>query len=183
LHVGSVKVRIAMLFEKLSDTRGDFRETILGHGREEMVFNLEIEVCHPPVYESVMTDVHRMFRGVRDPIDVLIFLNDWKMSVRNCKIGENVSGTNPDVKEVAQNSHSPSKVVVAKVANGGISAANPEGFKPFFLANDAPWVKEGCPADGDEEAGNGKPKHGLILNHDLRQSVARFLGGLFAEGD
>jgi len=172
-----------MLFEKLFDTRGDFRETILGHGREEMVFNLEVEVCHPPIYESVMTDVHRMFRGVRDPIDVLIFLNDWKMSVRNCKIGENVSGTNPDVKEVAQNSHSPSKVVVAKVANGGISASNPEGFKPFFLANDAPWVKEGCPAGGDEEAGHGKPKHGLILNHELRQSVARFLGGLFAEGE
>jgi len=157
-HVGSIQIGMSVFFKQSFDAWCNLRESILRHGGEKMVFNLEVKVGHPPVDERSMADIHSVVRSIGDPVDVIIFSNGGQVGVRDCKVGENVSCANPDVKEVAQGSHSPSEIKMVKVSNCGISATNPKCFEPFFFSEDASWVKEHSPTSRDEKASHWEPK-------------------------
>lgn len=44
-----VLVRIIVFFEQSFHSGGDLGEAVLGHTWEEVVFDLEVQVSHPPV--------------------------------------------------------------------------------------------------------------------------------------
>lgn len=183
LHVGSVKIRMPVFSKKSFDTWRDLGESILWHGREKVVFNLEIEVGHPPIDERVVTDVHRVMRSVGDPVDVGVLRDGRQMRVRHCKVCENICRSNPDVKEVACSSHAPPKVVLVKVGDNGVPKSDPSCFCPLLFADDASWVQKHGPPSRYEEADHGEPKDVLIADHEFRQRVARLLRHLFTKCD
>lgn len=183
LHVGSVKIWVSVFSKKSFDTWRDLGESILWHGREKVVFDLEVEVGHPPVDEGVVTDVHRVLRSVSDPIDMGVFGDGRQVRVRHCKVCEDVCSCDPNVKEVARSSHTPPEVVLVKVGDNGIPKSDPSCFRPLLFADDASWVQKHGPPSGHEEAGHWEPKEVLIADHEFCQRIARLLRHLLTKRD
>lgn len=140
LSIGSVEIGISMFLEKSSDSWGDLREAVLGHGGEEVVFDLEIEIGHPPVYEGVVADIHRVVASISYPVDMHVLWYHRKVGVRHSKVRENIGCTYPNIEKIAKRAHSPPEVELVEISNGRVSTANPESFYPLFLSDDAPRV-------------------------------------------
>lgn len=71
-HVTSLVILKVVLFQKGLHSWRNHRMTELRHGREQVVFDLEVEVTHPPVdeLERSWLDVHRVDGSVADPVSL-----------------------------------------------------------------------------------------------------------------
>eukprot|EP00465_Bigelowiella_longifila_P004384 CAMPEP_0185276546 /NCGR_PEP_ID=MMETSP1359-20130426/56412_1 /TAXON_ID=552665 /ORGANISM="Bigelowiella longifila, Strain CCMP242" /LENGTH=384 /DNA_ID=CAMNT_0027870255 /DNA_START=157 /DNA_END=1312 /DNA_ORIENTATION=- len=94
LRVGGLQVGDPVLLKELLDPLRDDRVAELGHGREEVVLDLEVEVRHPPVHPLERTgfDVHGVPGRVYHPGNVLVRLHDGEVRVRDGEVDEDVGG-------------------------------------------------------------------------------------------
>lgn len=96
MHCGKVVAAIvlqAVGLEECLDSGSELNKPVLGHGREQVVFNLEVEVTHPPVGEPMRGDVDGVVSSVLSPVDVLILVENGKVCVREGKVGEDIGTT------------------------------------------------------------------------------------------
>lgn len=61
-----------MLLKEGADARGDERVAELRHAREEMMFNLKVQIRHPPAdeLERPRMDIHRVHSRITNPVDL-----------------------------------------------------------------------------------------------------------------
>lgn len=88
--VGANVVFQPVLREKDLDVLGRLRMPELGHRREEMVLDLEVEPAHPPIAHDSRTKVRRVVRTILDPMHELIGVSSRQVSMREGTVREDI---------------------------------------------------------------------------------------------
>ena len=89
-EVTTAVVLEVVLLEELADELVEFNEFVLGHGGEEVVLDLVVEVPHPPVGEEVWGDVHSVVGSVLSPVHMLVSVENVEVCVGECEVDEDV---------------------------------------------------------------------------------------------
>ncbi len=81
----------AVLHEQGLHPGSDQGVSELRHRREQVVLNLEVQVCRPPIYEPRVRDVRGVVGSLLRPSDVLVGLRHSQVCMGHCEVSEDVS--------------------------------------------------------------------------------------------
>ena len=93
LEVPTAVVLQVVLLKEGADTGVELHKLVLGHGGEEVVLDLVVEVAHPPVSEEMGGDVDGVVGAVLGPVDVLVGIEDIEVGMGKSKVDEDVGGS------------------------------------------------------------------------------------------
>jgi len=143
-----------VLFKQLLHSWGDSRVTELRHAGEQVVFDLVVQIRHPPVDPECRFEVHRVFSRVAHPVDVFFRFQDGEMRVAHREVGEDISGSYPGVSDVEQDDAANREVGEGQVKQS-ISEPEVEEFDVFFSSESMTRVKIELPAKSHHQTCQG----------------------------
>jgi len=91
LAIRCARVWYVVFDSQCFDSVPNQRMSELRHRREQMMFNLIVEICHPPVTPPGLFDVERMKKGILNPVEWT--LSDGKMSVGEREVAKDIHGS------------------------------------------------------------------------------------------
>mmetsp|Transcript_21482 Transcript_21482/g.52457 ORF Transcript_21482/g.52457 Transcript_21482/m.52457 type:complete len:470 (-) Transcript_21482:25-1434(-) len=163
LPVRDAVVRVAVLLEQRAHARRDLALPELRHGREQVVFDLVVEVAHPPVAPPRALDVDGVVRRVLDPVRVRVGGGHRAVRVREREVEEDVRAAAPrHEQELRRREEREDEHVAQRHARELVVGA---------AAQRVARVQVERPAEHDEERGDGREQH--VLQAQPRARGAR----------
>lgn len=175
-----------MTLKERSNLGRKVHELVLRHGREQVVFDLEVEISHPPVAQPAGGDVDGVDGAVLEPVSVLVLLSDGQMGVREGEVEEDVGAAGAGGEEVGEGSLTESGThnFGGEVVQGVVASGEPEGLAEFALADDEAGMEDQLPGEGDEEASDRGEEECLHGEPDTGEgAVSDAVGDALVEGN
>jgi len=172
-----------VLLKQSLHTVADLGVAILRHRGKQMVLNLEIQVCHPPVAPPSVGAICGMVRRVQGPRDVLIFRDNVLMRVAHGEIREDVSGADRNVGRIQSEGSTESKVSKCHVPEN-VAHSHVEDLNKIVHTKRVIWVLNELPPVRHEGADRTRKKQRcLSFEPELAKSRANTLADEFVECD
>ena len=179
-EVGPHVVHQAVGLEERPHARRDVLVLELGHRREEVVLDLEVQVGHPPVAQGTGRDVRGVLRGVLDPVHELVRLGDRQVGMTQREVREDVARGDLVVRQVRPDGvvHAPQHDAEEQDVAEGHARQLPLPLRPQRV----PRMQVELPARGDQQARDGDEQVALQPQPELDEGASGPRRDLGVEG-